>query len=90
MKKILYADSLISQKRFEEEFVTHKKYKKIAKKSVKHGFDIDRLTDQQKKHFNHIESKTSSQLFPPISNGEGGTDKRSKSQAQKKLGGGIK
>jgi hypothetical protein len=45
MKKILKADSVISQKRFEEEFVTHKKYKKLVKKSIKHGFDIDKLTD---------------------------------------------
>jgi hypothetical protein len=75
MKKILYADSNISQKKFEEEFLSHKKYKKLVKKSIKHGFDIEKLTDQQKKHFHHIESKTSSQLFPPI----GQEDKRSKS-----------
>ena len=37
------------------------------------------MTDLKKKHFNHVESKTSSQLFPPI----GDLDKRSKSQVQK-------
>lgn len=79
MKKILKADSIISQRRFEEEFVSHKKYKKLVKKSIKHGFDIEKMTDQQKKHFHHVESKTSSQLFPPI----GELDKRSKSQVQK-------
>ena len=45
------------------------------KKSIKHGFDIDKMTDLKKKQFNHVESKTSSQLFPPI----GDLDKRSKS-----------
>ena len=45
MKKILGADSVISQRRFEEEFTVHKKYKKIVKKSMKQGFDIERLAD---------------------------------------------
>ena len=55
--------------------MSHKKYKKLVKKSIKRGFDIDKMTDLKKKHFNHVESKTSSQLFPPI----GDLDKRSKS-----------
>lgn len=37
------------------------------------------MTDLKKKHFNHVESKTSSQLFPPIAE----VEKRSKSQVQK-------
>jgi hypothetical protein len=45
MKKILYADSNISQKKFEEEFLSHRKYKKLVKKSMKHGFDIEKLAD---------------------------------------------
>ena len=53
----------------------HKKYKKIVKKAIKQGYDFDKIVDSQKRQFGHIESKTSSQLFPPI----GGHHKRSRS-----------
>ena len=76
MRKILEADSVINQKKIEEAYTNHKKYKKIAKRAIKQGFDIEKMAVQKKKHFGHIEGKTSSQFFPPIT---GGQHKRSRS-----------
>lgn len=76
MRRILEANPAISSKKFEEGYDHHKKYKKIVKKAIKHGFDLEKMSEHQRKVFGHIESKTSSQLFPPIA---GGHHKRSKS-----------
>lgn len=76
MRRILEANPAISNKKIEEGYDQHKKYKKIVKKAIKQGFDIDKMGEHQKRVFGHIESKTSSQLFPPIG---GGAHKRSRS-----------
>jgi hypothetical protein len=75
MRRILEANPAISNKKIEEGYDQHRKYKKIVKKAIKQGFDLDKMGEHQKKVFGHIESKTSSQLFPPI----GGQHKRSRS-----------
>jgi|LauGreDrversion4_2_1035121.scaffolds.fasta_scaffold775496_1 hypothetical protein len=45
MKKLLEADSVINQKKIEEGFSMHKKYKKIVKKALKNGFDLEKMND---------------------------------------------
>lgn len=85
MRRILEADSAAyNPKKIEEGYVQHKKYRKIVKKAIKQVFDLDRMAEQQKKVFGHIESKTSSQLFPPI-----GSHKRSKSTLNDMSVGGV-
>ena len=82
MRKILGADSGINQKRFQEEYIQIKKYRKIVKKALKAGYDLEKMTDNQKRLFQHIESKTQAQLFPSIT----GRHKRSKSTLQVNVG----
>lgn len=43
MRRILEANPAISNKKIEEGYDQHKKYKKIVKKAIKQGFDIDRM-----------------------------------------------
>lgn len=67
MRKIMEAGSAISELKLDEGYLMHKKYKKIVKKALKQGFDLDKLVDHQRRVFGHVESKTSAaKLFPPI------------------------
>jgi hypothetical protein len=43
MRRILEANPAISNKKIEEGYDQHKKYKKIVKKAIKQGFDIDKM-----------------------------------------------
>ena len=45
MRKILKADSIINPKKIEEAYTNHKKYKKIVKKALKNGYDLDKMND---------------------------------------------
>ncbi len=76
MQRIINVNPDFSCKKLEVDFTQQKKYKKMLKKGTKKGFDFDKIQDHQKKIYAHIESKTSSQLFPPI----GSSKNRSRSQ----------
>lgn len=45
MRKIMEAGSAISELKLDEGYLMHKKYKKIVKKALKQGFDLDKLVD---------------------------------------------
>jgi len=64
MRRILEADPSINQKKFDQNYSLHRKYRRIAKKGQ--GFDLEKMTDQQRKQYGHIECRTSSKLLPAI------------------------
>lgn len=75
MRRILDANPAVNNKKIEEGYHQLKKYKKIVKKALKQGFDFDKMADNQKRLFGHVESKTSRLLLPAIN----GNHKRSRS-----------
>jgi hypothetical protein len=66
MRRILEADPIISQRKLDESYSLQRKYRKIAKRGLKQGFDFEKIADHQRKVFGHIESRTSSKLLPAI------------------------
>lgn len=62
MKKIMNASSNLNKKRFEDDYSRHEKYKSNIQKSK--GMEIENIVKLQKKHFAHVESKTSHHVLP--------------------------
>ena len=72
ISKIVDVESDINKKKLEEHFQEQRKFYQNLKR--KHTFEFDKIMEQKKKVFAHVESKTSS-FFPHIST----THKRSTS-----------
>lgn len=79
MRRILDADPCISQRKFDQNYSLHRKYRRIAKKGLKQGFDLEKMTDQQRKQYGHIECRTSSKLLPAIAGAQQKQHVRSRS-----------